>query len=390
MASTWYWRRRGLSPRVRGNLLQRTAPLDYVGTIPACAGEPPSRSRRGPGNRDYPRVCGGTPARELAASRGTGLSPRVRGNPKAVPAPPPRPRTIPACAGEPAAGKPDCTGRKDYPRVCGGTEQSWRESPTGNGLSPRVRGNLFVLAFAVFNVRTIPACAGEPVCAAVSVAGLEDYPRVCGGTGPTEGCGPRWCGLSPRVRGNPGPTVAPARRRGTIPACAGEPSTPGPPHTWAGDYPRVCGGTPGGCRPNPAPAGLSPRVRGNHSRPIPAQRTQRTIPACAGEPWAAAAASTRAGDYPRVCGGTGGHALSSYRCTGLSPRVRGNPTRGGRHWISNGTIPACAGEPYRHVRRQYLAGDYPRVCGGTGSATLCARPCPGLSPRVRGNLALTM
>ena len=31
----------GLSPRVRGNLPERVPILDVVGSIPACAGEPP-------------------------------------------------------------------------------------------------------------------------------------------------------------------------------------------------------------------------------------------------------------------------------------------------------------------------------------------------------------
>ena len=51
------------------------------------------------------------------------------------------------------------------------------------------------------------------------------YPRVCGGT-PDEGEGAReLVGLSPRVRGNqPHPHRA-VDRLGSIPACAGEPSS---------------------------------------------------------------------------------------------------------------------------------------------------------------------
>ena len=50
------------------------------------------------------------------------------------------------------------------------------------------------------------------------------------------------------------------------------------------DYPRVCGGTILS-RHNPAGGlGLSPRVRGNLRPLLLGADTQRTIPACAGEP----------------------------------------------------------------------------------------------------------
>ena len=70
----------GLSPRVRGNLVVVVAPAPVVGSIPACAGEPPVGGGRGGGQRVYPRVCGGTLDRVIAAQQAWGLSPRVRGN----------------------------------------------------------------------------------------------------------------------------------------------------------------------------------------------------------------------------------------------------------------------------------------------------------------------
>ena len=70
-------------------------------------------------------------------------------------------------------------------------------------------------------------------------------------------------------------------------------------------YPRVCGGTAGTLSLAPAPAGLSPRVRGNRGADSPAVLVCGSIPACAGEPpWGSVGGSiTRV--YPRVCGGTG-------------------------------------------------------------------------------------
>ena len=50
----------GLSPRVRGNLIHYRRRPAWVGSIPACAGEPEVRLRLASSNRVYPRVCGGT------------------------------------------------------------------------------------------------------------------------------------------------------------------------------------------------------------------------------------------------------------------------------------------------------------------------------------------
>ena len=72
---------RGLSPRVRGNLLQATRADQRLRSIPACAGEPrPAVLERYP-EPVYPRVCGGTRSARLGWSGWAGLSPRVRGNP---------------------------------------------------------------------------------------------------------------------------------------------------------------------------------------------------------------------------------------------------------------------------------------------------------------------
>ena len=48
-----------------------------------------------------------------------------------------------------------------------------------------------------------------------------------------------------------------------------------------------------------------------------------------------------------------------------SPRVRGNPSGAFRSSPGCGSIPACAGEPYRRLVQPELLKVYPRVCGGT-------------------------
>ena len=192
-------------------------------------------------------------------------------------------------------------------------------------------------------------------------------------------------GLSPRVRGNltkPGVSEA---TQWSIPACAGEPLHASGHRTRRPVYPRVCGGTRCTGLPISGRRGLSPRVRGNHCPPRRNRCAPRSIPACAGEPCQRWAGRGRTSVYPRVCGGTAcTHNLSSSM-VGLSPRVRGNHVEPDVALVSPRSIPACAGEPPVVVDNALACAVYPRVCGGTppwGSPCSC---CNGLSPRVRGN-----
>ena len=194
-------------------------------------------------------------------------------------------------------------------------------------------------------------------------------------------------GLSPRVRGNP----APGRRRhhqvGSIPACAGEPPRCNRPARAGRVYPRVCGGTGITWETLLDMNGLSPRVRGNRHGGQHYHLLLRSIPACAGEPPAACGNHPGTEVYPRVCGGTGTNNLLSGASLGLSPRVRGNPSRAGGSARMKRSIPACAGEPWRRGRDADGGRVYPRVCGGTSRARSSSAPGRGLSPRVRGNLS---
>ena len=160
---------------------------------------------------------------------------------------------------------------------------------------------------------SIPACAGEPSSRMVTNSASKVYPRVCGGT---------------FIAGDDAsPTVR------SIPACAGEPRSTttrtAPLHNQ----------------------GLSPRVRGN---PVLASaptmyEAYGSIPACAGEPAEAYPPLQRAGRW------------SIPACAGEPHR------RSDLRLVSNrtGSIPACAGEPSMIARCGACSPVYPRVCGGT-------------------------
>ena len=265
--------RLGLSPRVRGNPLIPAEVSSTSWVYPrvcggtACGG----KSFRPPrGRRVYPRVCGGTSDKSRTTDNPAGLSPRVRGNRRSR-----QPQrslsvaqtgSIPACAGEPRSRRaseprgrwptglsPRVRGNRDLSSVCRACF-AWRDLDA-RGLSPRVRGNPDHAYKG-----SIPACAGEP-----------------------HGSG--WPGLSPRVRGNHGSRAC--RRRSSIRVyprvCGGTLARAGRRTDHVRVYPRVCGGTtatpdfPAGAR------GLSPRVRGNPDGGSTWHR-KGSIPACAGEP----------------------------------------------------------------------------------------------------------
>ena len=56
----------GLSPRVRGNLVDAIQAFVMGRSIPACAGEPGFATIDRRAGRVYPRVCGGTRRRPAA------------------------------------------------------------------------------------------------------------------------------------------------------------------------------------------------------------------------------------------------------------------------------------------------------------------------------------
>ena len=175
--------------------------------------------------------------------------------------------------------------------MCGGTRLCQVMLWLSQGLSPRVRGNRPDQRHAGVGGRSIPACAGEPWQPYTAILVSKVYPRVCGGT-IIQDEGPAYLyGLSPRVRGNRRHCRRYRSRRGSIPACAGEPLVCGPPGHSGPVYPRVCGGTAVSLALRSARRGLSPRVRGNPLTSLTSYGRLGSIPACAGEP--AATPSTR-------------------------------------------------------------------------------------------------
>ena len=114
-------RRRGLSPRGRGNLTGHIGNVDGGGSIPAWTGEPSKPAAEALGTAVYPRVDGGTDGETAVAGRLNGLSPRGRGNLLALSEADGCRRSIPAWTGEPRSYRSVNNMAEVYPRVDGGT-----------------------------------------------------------------------------------------------------------------------------------------------------------------------------------------------------------------------------------------------------------------------------
>ena len=113
--------------------------------------------------------------------------------------------------------------------------------------------------------------------------------------------------------------------------------------------------------------GLSPRVRGSPTR--------------------SEAHGVRSRVYPRVCGGAVASVMACASVVGLSPRVRGSLRRAACAFVLVRSIPACAGEPAVELPGWSRYAVYPRVCGGACVVWHVRLSSRGLSPRVRGSRA---
>ena len=191
-------------------------------------------------------------------------------------------------------------------------------------------------------------------------------------------------GASPRVRGKLRRISGLTRTDRCIPACAGEAWRRHDWYRWSAVHPRVCGGSPIKPRNSSPTRGASPRVRGKPQWLSFSLRYGGCIPACAGEAPIRKLLAILLSVHPRVCGGSPGGVPCLPWAWGASPRVRGKPIV---ESIATGRlrcIPACAGE----ATIPYLVRDgdkvHPRVCGGSAVASIAASIESGASPRVRG------
>ncbi len=335
----------GPSPPTRGSRAGRVHGEGLSGSIPAHAGEPPPPPAASDARWVHPRPRGGARTGSPAASGARGPSPPTRGSPVGVERPPSRFGSIPAHAGEPwGAARPTGRGRV-HPRPRGGAR--WARSPksSGPGPSPPTRGSLPRGVVLPHLVGSIPAHAGEPRPRRLRRVRARVHPRPRGGA-VSDAC-PHTIGEgpSPPTRGSPLPRRAAARKVGSIPAHAGEPSRCATGTPRGRVHPRPRGGAAKGDAKVEALNGPSPPTRGSRHHPPAVCRPGGSIPAHAGEPTPSVRCMPSRGVHPRPRGGAGETRPTPRRPAGPSP-----PTRGSRRATAcglpcGGSIPAHAGEP---------------------------------------------
>ena len=170
-----------------------------------------------------PRMRGGAPKVCHPFTRCLGRSPHARGSPRSIFFLASRPGSIPACAGEPnLRGLLEPRNWVD-PRMRGGAAPDGRSVGLAEGRSPHARGSLGHLLEPLELQGSIPACAGEPSSTVCWLVATGVDPRMRGGaTVPfvVIFCNP---GRSPHARGSRISLLTASPRLGSIPACAGEP-----------------------------------------------------------------------------------------------------------------------------------------------------------------------
>ena len=111
-----------------------------------------------------------------------------------------------------------------YPRAYGAARAHEALGERPDGLSPRIRGSLYVVGVGVCCCGSIPAWTGQPEIFPKVVMVCEVYPRVDGAAYEIVTLGKRRVGLSPRGRGSLPPVPLGCERAGSIPAWTGQPA----------------------------------------------------------------------------------------------------------------------------------------------------------------------
>ncbi len=298
------------------------------------------------------------------------------------------PRFIPACAGNARYAPCRPPPAPVHPRVCGERPCRPLQQARRSGSSPRVRGTLYDWEAGEQGDRFIPACAGNAAAIPTTRPRSSVHPRVCGERSSRAGTKRNMRGSSPRVRGTQAEEPRKESRIRFIPACAGNASQPPLILHDTPVHPRVCGERFVSLSDAAAAFGSSPRVRGTPFRTSSQLVAERFIPACAGNALSPAATGALPPVHPRVCGERAGSVYVSLFARGSSPRVRGTPYTSGCPQRSQRFIPACAGNAPLACWLSNLTSVHPRVCGERSRAFSNVPQPPGSSPRVRGTLTL--
>ena len=193
-------------------------------------------------------------------------------------------------------------------------------------------------------------------------------------------------GSSPRLRGTLSRTERRSCSRRFIPAFAGNATREIDAERELPVHPRVCGERSFQSASIHATAGSSPRLRGTHVGPHPADLHNRFIPAFAGNAWPPVPGMPAGSVHPRVCGERISLSDGAVKRGGSSPRLRGTRDDHHRRVDRRRFIPAFAGNAPSLETQGRIGPVHPRVCGERCCGFGAAKPGSGSSPRLRGTL----
>ena len=179
------------------------------------------------------------------------------------------------------------------------------------------------------------------------------------------------------------------RSQRIIPASAGQTQQQRHNIRQRADHPRECGANKAAGTGHSTCRGSSPRVRGKHQAVVAHDAQHRIIPASAGQTECADACVAAAADHPRECGANYCPRVFRLSAIGSSPRVRGKPFFVFSAPARGRIIPASAGQTIVALLHGVLDADHPRECGANVYARVFAAVGGGSSPRVRGKRSIT-
>ena len=192
--------------------------------------------------------------------------------------------------------------------------------------------------------RIIPAHAGQTGNVTPACRSATDHPRACGANYCSAISANHVPGSSPRMRGKPKADAGDVETRRIIPAHAGQTRFHSHPEPFPPDHPRACGANSRFLLFISSSSGSSPRMRGKLSAELESLRTERIIPAHAGQTRPARRTTPKETDHPRACGANDHDNDVAALDGGSSPRMRGKRRPGIRRPRHRRIIPAHAGQ----------------------------------------------
>ena len=299
------WMKQGSSSHTRGARTCRKRPISSKGIIPAYAGS--------------------TYRAMIASAAGWGSSPHTRGAPLAQNLRNAYKRIIPAYAGSTDADSPKFPAPADHPRIRG--EHAWPDlaSAVSVGSSPHTRGARWSRGGVRMPLRIIPAYAGSTNGPHTTSSPAWDHPRIRGEhAAPSES--DKWDeGSSPHTRGaQVGVDLLEVLPR-IIPAYAGSTLPPSVYRIAPADHPRIRGEHVGPVLGQGMGLGSSPHTRGARVHQTTMTTRRGIIPAYAGSTRGVKQYASKKADHPRIRGEHSMPLPYSMRPRGSSPHTRGAP-----------------------------------------------------------------